>query len=90
MLCIECNFQIDEATGVCLKCGRIAFKIDEQDPDKKHVEPYSPDDDSIIASGRVPMIKFEPEKNKLPLPVIISNIVLVIGILLLLVFYLLK
>jgi len=87
MLCVECEFIIDEKTGICQKCGRVAFKVDDGPENKTSVSPYLPGGDDISGSGRVPMIKFEPVKNKVPYMVIISNVVLVLGVICILIFY---
>ena len=94
MLCVECDFEIDMGSGTCLKCGRIAFKVDDRKSDSGNVEPYLPGadngDDTDIDTGRVSMIEFEPEKNKMPLMVVISNVVVVLGIIGILLFYILR
>ena len=90
MLCVECEFIIDEKTGICQKCGRVAFKVDDVSADSASVSPYLPGGDDSIGTGRVPMIKFEPEKNKVPYLAIISNVVLVVGVIIILIFYFLN
>ena len=79
-LCVECDFQIDEKTGTCQKCGRVAFKVDDLESEKYNVEPYLPGEDDVVGSGRVSPIKYEPVKDKLPLMAIISNVVIVLAI----------
>ena len=88
MLCVECEFIIDEKTGKCQKCGRVAFKVDEDSTSSNFVEPYLPGGEDITNTGRVPMIKVEPLEKKLPLMAIISNVVLILGVICILIFYL--
>ena len=92
MRCVECDFEIDMGSGKCLKCGRVAFKVDDSSgADSGNVEPYLPgtdDNDGIEGTGRVSMIEFEPEKTKIPLMVVISNVVVVLGVIGILIFYL--
>ena len=87
MLCVECDFLIDEKTGICQKCGRVAFKVDEASSDSSFVEPYLPGGDDSINTGRVPLIKVEPIEKKVPYMAIISNVVILIGVICILIFY---
>ena len=88
MLCVECDFHIDEKTGKCLKCGHLAFKVEPSD--ENYVEPYLPGAADDVFTGRVSPIKYEPEKAKMPLMAIISNVVLVLGIIGILLFVFLR
>ena len=87
MLCVECEFIIDEKTGVCQKCGRVAFKVDDESSGSSFVAPYLPGGDDTTGTGRVPMIEVEPIKNKVPYMAIISNVVLILGVICILIFY---
>ena len=89
-LCIKCNFTIDEKTGICQKCGHLAYKVEMSDIDMTHIEPYLPGTENDFETGRVSPIKYEPIKSKMPLMAIISNIILALGIIGLLIFYLLR
>ena len=87
ILCVQCESPIDVKTGTCIKCGHIAFKVDEDSEGGSSVSPYLPGSDEEVLTGRVTPIKYEPIKTKVPVMAIISNIVLVVGILLLLIFF---
>ena len=87
ILCIQCDSPIDAKTGVCIKCEHIAFKVDEDTINEINVSPYLPFDNDEALTGRVSPIRYEPIKTKVPVMAIISNIVLVVSIILLLVFF---
>ena len=87
ILCVKCDSPIDIKTGLCIKCGHIAFKVDEDADGNAGVSPYLPGADEEILTGRVSPIKYEPIKSKTPVLAIVSNIVLVVGIILLLIFF---
>ena len=87
MLCVECEFIIDEKTGKCQKCGRVAFKVNDESADGVSVSPYMPGGDDVTGTGRVPLIKIEPIEKKVPYMAIISNVVILIGVICILIFY---
>ena len=87
ILCVKCDSPIDTKTGICIKCGFVAFKVDENEDNNIYVSPYLPGEGDETLTGRVSPIKYEPPKNKLPIMAIISNIVLVVSIIILLVFF---
>ena len=71
-------------------CCEIKTETVEEYSALPEVEPYLPGEESMPYYGRVPFIKVEQSKNKIPVMAIVGNIALILGVIGILVFYLIR